>query len=275
MTGWHVDEETLRLYARGQGQLSFGASVEAHLISCARCRALLTPAVDVDRLERLWDEVVERVDAPRPGVVERLLRLARIPEDTARLLAATPSLRASWLLAMAATLAFAAFAAASSASHDRGTLLFLIVAPILPVAGVAVAFHGGLDPAYEIGLATPYPQFRLLLLRSAAVTAVTCITAFAAGLLLPQRALTAAAWLLPALALTSLTLALGRRVDTAYAAGVVVAVWTAAVVLGYLRLGSFAVFGIAGQLTYLAVAVASLVVLAAGRNPYATRLGGV
>jgi len=114
MTDWHIDEKHLALYAQGQGRLSFGASVEAHLLSCARCRALVTPAVELDRLERLWAEVVERIDPPRPGVVERLLRLVGIREDTARLLAATPSLRAPWLLAMAAALAFAAFASSSS-----------------------------------------------------------------------------------------------------------------------------------------------------------------
>jgi len=275
MTGWHVDEETLARYAHGRGPLSVGASVEAHLLSCARCRALLTPAVELDRLERLWDDVVERVDAPRPGMVERLLRLAGVSEDTARLLAATPTLRASWLLAMAAALAFAVFAAIASGVHERGTLLFLTVAPVLPVAGVAVAFHRGLDPAYEIGLAAPYSQFRLLLLRSAAVTAVTCAAALVAGLLLPERALTAAAWLLPALALTSLTLVLARRVDVIYAAGGVGAVWVVTVVSSHLHVGQFAVFGAAGQLACLAVAAVSLVVLVADRDRYATRLGGV
>ena len=275
MNGWHVDEETLARYAHGRGPLSVGASVEAHLLSCARCRALLTPAVELDRLERLWDDVVERVDAPRPGMVERLLRLAGVSEDTARLLAATPTLRASWLLAMAAALAFAVFAAIASGVHERGTLLFLTVAPVLPVAGVAVAFHRGLDPAYEIGLAAPYSQFRLLLLRSAAVTAVTCAAALVAGLLLPERALTAAAWLLPALALTSLTLVLARRVDVIYAAGGVGAVWVVTVVSSHLQLGQFAVFGAAGQLACLAVAAVSLVVLVADRDRYATRLGGV
>ena len=275
MTGWHVDEETLARYAHGQVPLSVGASVEAHLLSCARCRALLTPAVELDRLERLWDDVVERVDAPRPGMVERLLRLAGVSEDTARLLAATPTLRASWLLAMAAALAFAVFAAIASGVHERGTLLFLTVAPVLPVAGVAVAFHRGLDPAYEIGLAAPYSQFRLLLLRSAAVTAVTCAAALVAGLLLPERALTAAAWLLPALALTSLTLVLARRVDVVYAAAGVGTVWAVTVVSSHLQLGQFAVFGAAGQLACLAVAAVSLVVLVADRDRYATRLGGV
>ena len=275
MNGWHVDEETLARYAHGRGPLSVGASVEAHLLSCARCRALLTPAVELDRLERLWDDVVERVDAPRPGMVEWLLRLAGVSEDTARLLAATPTLRASWLLAMAAALAFAVFAAIASGVHERGTLLFLTVAPVLPVAGVAVAFHRGLDPAYEIGLAAPYSQVRLLLLRSAAVTAVTCAAALVAGLLLPERALTAAAWLLPALALTSLTLVLARRVDVIYAAGGVGAVWVVTVVSSHLHVGQFAVFGAAGQLACLAVAAVSLVVLVADRDRYATRLGGV
>jgi hypothetical protein len=275
MTGWHVDEDTLARYARGRGRLSVDASVETHLLSCGRCRARLAPAVELGRLERLWGDVVERVDAPRPGLVERLLRLAGMSENTARLLAATPTLSASWLLAMVVALAFAVAAASASGADERGTLLFLVFAPILPVAGVAAAFHRGLDPAYEIGLAAPYSQFRLLLLRSAAVTAVTCAAALVAGLLLPERGLTAAAWLLPALALTSLTLVLARRVDVVGAAVGIAAVWAVAVVSSQVRVGEFAAFGATGQLACLAVAVVSVVVLVADRDRYATRLGGV
>lgn len=275
MTGWHVDEETLVRYAHGQGRLSVDASVEAHLLCCGRCRSMLTPAVELDRLERLWGGVLQRVDTSRPGPVERLLRLARVSEDTARLLAATPTLSTSWLLAMSAALAFAVFAASTSVGHERGTLLFLALAPILPVAGVAAAFRRGLDPTYDIALAAPYSQVRLLLLRSAAVTGVTCAAAAVAGLLLPQRALTAAAWLLPALALTSLTLVLARRIDVAYAAPAVAAVWVATVATSQLRLGQLAVFGTAGQLACLAVTVLALIVLVADRDRYATRLGGV
>jgi hypothetical protein len=275
MTSWHVDEQTLRRYADGRVPLSVGASVEPHLLSCARCRALVTPATELDRLARLWGPIVDRVDQPRPGPVERLLRRAGMPAGTARLLAATPTLRASWLLALATTLAFAVAAASASAARDTGTLVFLLVAPILPVAGVAAAFHRGLDPAYEIALAAPYSQFRLVLLRSAAVLAVTCPAAFAGGLVLPDRALTAAAWLLPALALTSLTLVLARRLDVAYAAAGVGAAWMVAVVVSHLRIGQFAAFGPTGQLLCLAVAAVSSVVLVANRDRYATRLGGV
>jgi hypothetical protein len=278
MTGWHVDDDTMIGYARGRVSLSLGASVETHLLACAECRDLLrgaVAAVEVDRLERLWDGVAARVDAPRPRLLERLFRLAGVSEDTARLLAATPVLGASWLSAMAAALGFAVFAALAAGASDRGTLLFLTVAPILPVLGVAAAFHRGVDPTYEIALAAPYPAFRLLLLRSAAVAAVTGTAAVVAGLLLPHRSLTAAAWLLPALALTSLTLVVARRIDVAYAATGVVAAWVLIVVLSHLNVGRFAAFGLAAQLACLAVAGVSLVVLVAGRHRYATTLGGV
>jgi hypothetical protein len=276
VTGWHADEATLLRYARGRGRLSVDASIEAHLLSCALCRAALSRMVESDRLEPLWRDVERRLDAPPPDVGQRLLRLVGVPEDTARLLAATPALRACWLLAVAVTLAFAVLAASAVDWHDRDTLLFLAAAPVLPVAGVATAFRRGLDPTYDIALATPYSQLRLLLLRSAAVTAVTCATALVVGLLLPGRALTAAAWLLPALALTSLTLALARRMDVVWAAAGVGALWLAVLVSSQVRLGQFAVFGAAGQGACLAVAAVSLIVIVADRNNrYATRIGGV
>ncbi len=140
---------------------------------------------------------------------------------------------------------------------------------------MAAAFHRGLDPTYEIGLAAPFSQFRLLLLRSAAVTAVTCAAALVVGLLLPERTLTAAAWLLPALALTSLTLLLARRVEVVYAAAGVGTVWVTAAASTHSHVGRFAAFGAAAQLACLAVAALSSVLLVAGRDRYATKLGGV
>jgi hypothetical protein len=274
MTDWHVDEGTIAGYASGRVPLSVVASVEAHLMACPQCRALLAPVDELDRLKQLWGEIAERVDAPRPGVMERLLRLVRVPEDTARLLAVTPTLRAAWLLAMAAVLTFAAVAAIVSGENGRGTLLFLTLAPVLPVAGVAAAFHRSLDPTYEIGLAAPSSQFRLLLLRSAAVTAVTCLAALIAGLMLPQRTLTTAAWLLPALALTSLTLVLARRVDVVYAAASLAGAWAVAMVSTYTRTGEFAVFGASGQVAALTVTAASLIILVVDRDRYTARLGG-
>ena len=274
MTDWHVDATTIARYARGQVPPSIGASVESHLLSCEQCRAHLAPAVDTARLATLWGGVLDRVEAPRPGLVERLLRRIGVSEGTARLLAATPALRGSWLLAMTGALVFAAVAALTAGSSDQGALLFLAMAPILPVAGVAAAFHRGVDPTYEIGLAAPYPQFRLLLLRSAAVTAVTSTAALAVGLLLPARTLTAAAWLLPALALTSLTLVLARRLDIGHAAAAVCGAWTLTAVTSHVGIERFVLFGALGQLAWVGLAVASLVVLVADRDRYVAKLGG-
>jgi ABC-2 type transport system ATP-binding protein len=86
------------------------------------------------------------------------------------------------VLAVAAALTFGVAAAHQS---SRGLAFFLIVAPMLPLAGVAVAFGPGVDPTYEIGLASPMRSLRLLLVRAAAVLATTAPLAAAAGLLLP------------------------------------------------------------------------------------------
>jgi hypothetical protein len=134
------------------------------------------------------------VDLPRAGVAERLMRLG-VAEHTARLLAATPALRGSWLLAVATVLAFAVLAAWTTPGQDAN-LAFLCVAPLLPLAGIAAAYGPGIDPTYEIGLAAPLRSFRLLL-RAAAVLAAAALLAAAASLALPQLGPGAAGWLLP------------------------------------------------------------------------------
>ena len=273
MTTWHLDRETAQRYAIGAAGPVVSASVEAHLTACSDCRALLVPLVDGSRLRAVWADVEERVDTPVPGVVERLLCVIGVGADTARLLAATPSLRGSWLLAIAAALAFAVLA---SQSGPRGILILLMLAPMLPVAGVAVAYGRGVDPIYEIGAAAPYSGFRLVLLRTAAVVATTALLSGTAGWLLPGSGWTGAAWLLPAFALTALTLALSVRVALIRAGAVVGVVWVVAVVLAQaeaggrlaLAAGHYAAFGAAGQLVCLAIAGMSIAVLVIGRQHY-------
>jgi hypothetical protein len=278
MTGWHLDGETARRYASGATGQVFAASAEAHLAVCPGCRALLVPLVDRPRLDAIWNEVAERVDAPQPGPMERLLRRLGVRPDTARLLSATPSLSGSWLMAVAATLAFAVVAAGAG---PRGTLLFLTLAPMLPVAGVAVAYGRGVDPVYEIGAAAPYSGFRLLLLRSAAVVATTTVLAGGAGLLLPVTGWIGAAWMLPALALTTLTLVLSVRFALLHAATGVAATWIVAVAAtqseaggrAALADGRYAAFGTTGQLVCLILAVASIAVLALRHRRYVVVFG--
>ena len=191
---WHADASLLARYAAGQIDDARASSVEAHLVACAGCRAAVAGNVKVDRLDAIWGEVEAIVDTPRLGIVERLLRALGVKDHFARLLAATPSLQLSWLLGMSASLAFVVAAAGAG---RRQPVLFLVVAPLLPVVGVAAAFGPGLDPTYEVAMAAPLGTFRLLLLRSAAVLATTTLLAGIASFALPVLDWTAGAWLLP------------------------------------------------------------------------------
>lgn len=278
MTDWHLDRESALRYATGAAEPVFSASAEAHLVACARCRSLLVPLVDRPRLDAVWAEVAERVDAPRRGLVERMLAWAGVHRDTARLLSATPSLRVSWLLAVAASLAFAVAAAAAG---PRGTLLFLTLAPVLPVLGVAVSYGRAADPMYELTAAAPYSGFRLLLLRAAAVLVSTSLLVTVAGLLLPGSGWLGAAWLVPAFALTALTLALSARFPLVHAAAGVTAVWVGVVMLtqaeaggrAAMATGSYAAFGATGQIACLLLAAGSVALLSLRHRRYTTVLG--
>jgi hypothetical protein len=270
MTEWHLDPEAIRRYARGTVPPVVAASAEAHLMKCATCRDAIASHVDAQRVEAIWHEVVDRVDAPRRTWPERMLIRLGVGEATARLVAATPTLRGPWLLAIAGVLVLAAWVAQVD---ERFLPMFLVVAPLAPMAGVAVAFAGGLDPTREIGLAAPYSGLRLLLIRTAAVLAVTTPIVAAAGLVLPGSGWLAVAWLLPTAGLICVALALTARLTPVVAVGVVAAAWvlvTAPTLLaGRLDLP----FGLGAQIFWLAVAVGGALGLAGTRNTVTIRLG--
>lgn len=270
MTGWHLDPEAIRRYAQGTAPQDLAASAEAHLMKCAACQGAIASHVDARRVEAIWQEVADRVDAPRRRGPERLLARLGVDEGTARLVAATPTLRGPWLLAIAGVLALAASAAQVD---ERFLRMFLVVAPLGPLAGVAVAFAGGLDPTREIGLAAPYSGLRLLLLRTAAVLAVTVPIVAVAGLALPGSGWPAAAWLLPTAGLTCAALALTARMTPVVGVGVVATAWVLltapATAAGHLDLA----FGTGAQAFWLAVAFAGGTWLAVTRDTVTINLG--
>ena len=47
MTGWHLDDDTLRRYVERTDSLAEGASAEQHLLSCEPCRTRVTAAASV------------------------------------------------------------------------------------------------------------------------------------------------------------------------------------------------------------------------------------
>ena len=265
--GWHLDDEALSGYATGRVSAAVAASAEAHLTTCSACRTRLAPAVPETRLAAIWDEVDQRVDTLSLPWFERALVRLGMGEDTARLLAATPSLTASWLGAVAGSAAFAAVAADVSA---RGLFAFLTLAPMLPVAGVAAAYGRDADPAHEIAVASPYSMLRLLLLRSLTVVAATIVLTGLAGLLLADHGWAAAGWLLPAVALTAATLSLSTRLTPVWAAAGVLGTWVVGVGVAWQSTGSrLAAFGEVGQLVALTVTAVAVVLLVAQRHSFA------
>jgi Putative zinc-finger len=255
---WHASPELLAAYARDDVDAASAFSLEAHLAACADCQARVAAAAELPRLQRVWDGIEARLDAPRPSPVEALLARVGVPVHVARLLAATPSLTASWLVAVALTLAVAV---AGVHQDQRGLVVFLCLAALLPLAGVATAFGARLDPTYEIGLAAPLSSVRLLLLRTIAVVATTLMVVAVAALALPGVGWTAAAWLLPSLALCLASLALATYVEPLRACATVAGAWLGAVLAAAVgtgdrlaafqepaQLGFAALIGLAGAL---------------------------
>lgn len=266
----HVEHEWLERYARGELDQARSFSVEAHLPACERCRAAIAGLVDTGRLSRTWDAIDLAIDAPVSGPVERLLRRFGVPEPTARLLALTPSLRPSWLLAVAVVLAFGALAAGWRG--ETGLMAFLLVAPLLPLAGVAVAYGPHVEPAHEIALAAPVGTLRLLLLRTVAVVGATTTLAAVAAVALPGFEWTAAAWLVPALGLTLAALGLATSTGPAAACAIVASTWVSAVLAAW-RVADdpLTAFGSFGQLACLLAALAGAALVIARRDTFETR----
>ncbi len=257
---WHIDRALLAAYARGEVDDADAFSVEAHIVNCGSCQAAASAAVVPTRMDANWLEIEDVLDAPRTGFVEDLLTRLGVPGHVARLLAATPSLTLSWFGAVAVALAVAV---AGAQQGERGLALFLCIAALAPVAGVAASFTRGLDPTHELGLAAPLSSVRLLLLRTVAVLAATITLTAIGALALPGLGWTAAAWLLPALGLTLASLALATYVTHTTAFATVSGIWLAAAIAGAVRPGeALAAFDGTVQLVFAVVVAAAGLVLA-------------
>ncbi|MCM2576078.1 zf-HC2 domain-containing protein [Streptomyces meridianus] len=262
-TEWHLPDADVQAYAAGGLPEPGCWSLEKHVEACARCAQRVSDAVrthspvvarslDATRsalLARIGAE--DRAGSPaRAGGTGGRLRPVgspRIPAaDTprsahgrtggrqhpvrawgARLTwAAGPALGRSWLFSLTlVTVAAVVLARLADAAELRP--LLLVAAPLLPVAGVAVSYGRHADPLYETVAATPSAGLRLLLVRTAMVLAVCVPLLTAAGLLMPAQGGSpgAAAWLLPGLALTLLTLVTGSYLGCLRASAVTGTTW--------------------------------------------------
>jgi hypothetical protein len=269
MSGWHVDDETLRRYVERIDSVAEGASVEQHVLTCARCRARVnTAAVAVDfavvDLAAVWERTRDAVEVPRPSAFERLLRTFGLPAHEARMVAVASAFHGVWLIGVAAILGFAALAAAMG--HARGLWFFLAVAPLAPCLLVALSYDWRWDPALEPEMVTPYPALRLVLLRTIAVLALALPAVLLLGLVVPGQAWFV--WLLPAVGFVVVVLAASTWVSPLNAAMTVSAGWLLVVWLLATRSDSPAeVLQARIQVAFLVLAAASFgIFLVRGRH---------
>ncbi|PRY37863.1 zf-HC2 domain-containing protein [Umezawaea tangerina] len=261
MTVEHPSGRLVERYARGDADIPADEvwAVESHLEKCAPCRARLADAGDGALVDAVWTDLAPMLD----GVPQMPYRRPRVRRFHAWV---TPSM-VPWLIMMLVVAVVAVVFDHIAADPDQVSLV-LLVAPVLPVLGVAASWSRGLDPTYEMSAATPRAGLPLLLRRTLAV-----LLAVIPALLVAGWDASTALWLLPCLAFTTTTLALGGLVGVTRAAVALVVVWAAVIVAPTVALNRTPLALHAGGLPVWGALVAlGLVVVVVRKGAY-THLG--
>ncbi|WP_405555703.1 zf-HC2 domain-containing protein [Streptomyces sp. NBC_01171] len=273
---WHVSDAQAARYADGSLPEPDAWSLEKHLESCTRCASRVSGAVRGTAADTVLLDVrtavlaaAGREVAPVPAQGSGTGAFAR---RTRLLWAAGPAVRGAWLVALLVVAGGAMLLGLTGGAPGARTLL-LAIAPVVPVAGVALSYGPHADPLHEVAASTPGGGFRLALTRTAAVLAVSLPVLTLAGALLPASgAPAAAAWLLPGLALTLATLAMGPLAGFGTASAVTAGGWLCAVLApspGEIaaRL-AWCLDGAPAQSAWAAAVTLSALLLAARRTAY-------
>ncbi len=224
--------------------------------------------VDPARIDQNWRAITIELDAPRPGRIELLLRFFGLPAHITRLVVATPALRRAWFLATG----LAILIGLSAAESDRpveNLFVLLMIAPLVPVLGVSMAYGTEADPAHEMGVATPIRGLRLILTRAAVVLGFSTFWLAIAAVLAPGNSAMAFAWLLPSLGLTLSTVALMTVVRPRRAATIAGVLWVVGVfIVRAAAADPVAAFSAAGQFVMALVAAGALAVAVMRRDRF-------
>jgi hypothetical protein len=223
---WHVDQMTAAHYSVRGTDAADAASVEAHLMACDECRTMMNGYADDAVLAAVWADVNDTLDAARLGWIERALRAVGCSDATSRIVAATTRARWAYVFVVAFNV-FVAFATARSGDPDAMFVVFLLLAPLGPLVAAAGAFGSWTDPCHAVLRTVPTSMLRLTLVRTVAGVVPALVLTAAAVPWLADRGWLAVGWLLPALALAVVTLALSTWIDVERAAIVVGGVWIA------------------------------------------------
>lgn len=240
--------------------------------AAGRPRFLAGPApaptvADDARLAANFAAIEAELDAPAPGLLARVLVRLGVGEGTVPLVTATPALRRSFVISVLVAVLFALSAATNNTADGADRIIvFLTMAPLIPLAGVALAFGPRVDPTHEVALAAPIDGFRLFLIRALTVVGASTLTLLLASMLVPAGGAHRVAWLLPALAATSVTMALSTRLDPRLAAATVSVGWIAIVTISVSASSAASAFGPTMQVLSLFVAAAGAVGFAQRRR---------
>ncbi|MFI0029888.1 zf-HC2 domain-containing protein [Streptomyces albidoflavus] len=229
----HLDAAVATRYASGELPEPDSWQVERHVEGCGACAARVSAAARASTagptLAAVRSALLAEVAGLSPARQETAPPVpVRPPGRWTRLRwAAGPALRGPRLPAVAGVCLVALVLAHGGAFPQARTAL-LLLAPLLPLAGVALSYGPHTDPLHELTATSPGGGLRLLLVRSAAVLAVCVPALTVAGALLPavEGGPGPAAWLLPALALTLGALALGSYLGCRNAAAVAGGLWS-------------------------------------------------
>lgn len=241
---------------------------ETELVSDPDLLTAVGATANSDRLNASMAAIAAELDTPKPTRLERAVRRLAIGEPTARLVAATPAFRRSFVLAIILMTLFAA-AGANSADGTNRLLTYLTLAPAIPLLGTALAFGRVVDPMHEVTLATPIDGFRLVMVRTVAVYAASIAALVPGSIFIEDVGAWRWAWLLPGLMLTTLTLALSTRFPTHLSAAGVGSVWIAVVTAASTSsTNDVAIFEAGGQLVFLAIAIVAAIATIARRHNF-------
>lgn len=262
---WHIDQRSLSMYVTDAAAMDdvLAASIEAHLMKCDQCRGRLATFANMSDLDDSWKEIADAIDRPRRGLSERALGWF-LSDELARIVSATPALRIAWLTSMVVVVSAAVIASYVADAN----VPFLVLAPLVPLGGIAVSFGPAPDPAGEAALAAPLQDTALVLRRSIAVLVTSCTLLGVGTVVLPGLGWRAAGWLLPSIGLTFVALAASTWVSpfvaTAASGGVWIALLQAAELLANAdhSVVDSPLFGIAGQLSFIAFGSIGAITLA-------------
>ncbi|MET8758752.1 zf-HC2 domain-containing protein [Lentzea sp. NPDC004782] len=258
MTAHHPSEQLLRHYERGDDLAADQLwAVESHLENCAPCRGRLAP-----------DPLATAVWAELAPIIDRARQLPRTHAWWRWVHGWVSPVAGPWLaMILLVTAAAVALDRLGSVAGGRVSLV-LLIAPVLPVLGVAASWGPALDPVHELTVGTPRAGLGLVFRRTASVLAVVVPALTAASSL---TGLGLSRWLLPCLAFTAGTLALGALVGVTRAAIAFVAAWVLAIIVPTVAFGRTSVV-LAVTPLWAGVLLLGIAVITLRRKAF-TRLG--